>query len=173
MTQIHEPPELDCSPGAKMLIERMQTNPDEFEPSRGKFGRVLEGAYSERDKKAITKAHDTYIKEPRLMVSVLEALTTPEPKEEEATLKIKSQGRYATTAIPNPYGTALIKGEGQAISASWNDPTTYSTVVNNQRISHEMEMRMHIAEHEYHAKRQIEEQRRRQLSWPDNLKGML
>ena len=172
MTQIHEQPELDCSPGAKMLIERMQTNPEDFEPSKGKFGRVLEGKHSARDTKAITEAHDTYIKEPRLMVAVLEALTEQPEKDEEAMLKIRAQGRYATTALPNSYGTAPIKGEGQAISASWNDPTTYSTVVNNQRIYQEMEMRMHLAE-EYHAKRQIEEQRRRQLSWPDKLKGML
>lgn len=144
MTQIHEQPELDCSPGAKMLIERMQTNPEDFEPSKGKFGRVLEGKHSARDTKAITEAHDTYIKEPRLMVAVLEALTEQPEKDEEAMLKI----------------------------TSWNDPTTYSTVVNNQRIYQEMEMRMHLAE-EYHAKRQIEEQRRRQLSWPDKLKGML
>ena len=144
MTQIHEQPELDCSPGAKMLIERMQTNPEDFEPSKGKFGRVLEGKHSARDTKAITEAHDTYIKEPRLMVAVLEALTEQPEKDEEAMLKI----------------------------TSWNDPTTYSTVVNNQRIYQEMEMRMHLAE-EYHAKRQIEEQRRRKLSWPDKLKGML
>lgn len=140
-----------------MLIERMQTNPDEFEPSRGKFGRVLEGAYSERDKKAITKAHDTYIKEPRLMVSVLEALTAQPEKEAKAYGGAMSGGKSV-------FGKAPIKGGGQAISASWNDPTTYSTVVNNQRISNEMAME--IAEHEYHVKRQIEEKRKRQLEWP-------
>ena len=149
MTQIHEPPELDCSPGAKMLIERMQTNPEDFNYN-GKLRGAYDGAMmSSRDKKALNDAHDRYIKEPQLMVSVLEALTAQPEKDE---------------AIYKPYA-ALIKGEGQAISASWNDPTTYSTVVNNQRIPQEMEMARIIAEQEYHAKRHIEA-RNRQLPSP-------
>ena len=79
-----------------MLIDRMRTNPEEFESSRGKFGRVLENTYSARDKKAITEAHDTYIKEPRLMVYVLEALLTQPEKEE---LRINTQGPIRGTTM--------------------------------------------------------------------------
>lgn len=79
-----------------MLIDRMRTNPEEFESSRGKFGRVLENTYSARDKKAITEAHDTYIKEPRLMVYVLEALLTQPEKEE---MRVKTQGPIRGTTM--------------------------------------------------------------------------
>ena len=85
--------ELDCSDAAKMLIQRMQTNPEDFDYG-GKLYRMAEQAQmSARDKKACSAAHDEYIKEPRLMAEVLKALLV-QPEENE-TLKFNTQDRYA------------------------------------------------------------------------------
>ena len=67
-----------------MLIERMQTHPEEFIYG-GKCYELMERPHaSARDKKAISEAHDTYIKEPRLMVQMLEALLAqPQPEEDD------------------------------------------------------------------------------------------
>jgi len=90
MTQTHE---LDCSDAAKMMIERMKTNPEDFDYG-GKLYRMAEQAQmSARDKKACSAAHDEYIKEPRLMAEVLKALLV-QPEENE-TLKFNTQDRYA------------------------------------------------------------------------------
>jgi hypothetical protein len=65
---------LDCSDGAKMLIERMQTNPEDFNYG-GKLYKVMDQSHmSARDMRAFSDAHDLYIKEPALMGSVLQAL---------------------------------------------------------------------------------------------------
>jgi len=73
---------LDCSDGARMLIERMQTNPEDFNYG-GKLYRALDAErISARDLKAYNDAHDLYIKEPALMATVLQALLAqPEAKE--------------------------------------------------------------------------------------------
>ena len=91
--------ELDCSPAAAMMIERMQTHPDDF-----KYGGKLyylhhmseNGDLSKRDRVALNEAHDKYIKEPNLMVWVLETLMKPDaPKEED--------GGHAVTYNPATY----------------------------------------------------------------------
>jgi len=92
MTQTHEQTELDCSDGARMLIERMKTNPEDFNYG-GKLYRAVDAErLSVRDLKAYNDAHDRYIKEPALMVSVLQALLV-QPDEDEMS-KYKVQGRY-------------------------------------------------------------------------------
>lgn len=107
-----------------MLIERMQTHPEDFHYG-GKCYELMERPHvSARDKKAINEAHDTYIKEPRLMVSMLEALMA-QPEEDEK-VKYKVQGRY---------GAAIAKGEGQPI---FNPNTDSYTLTDKQRITREM-----------------------------------
>jgi len=134
---------MDCSDGARMLIERMQTNPEEFESSRGKFGRVLENTYSERDKKAITKAHDLHIKEPRLMVYVLEALLAQPEEDEIGLTKFKTQNKYAMGQI-KPYDPAKF------------DPYTDSHVLTDQtRITREM-YEDHIQTHKSPIKKHVQ-----------------
>lgn len=72
--------EINCSDAARMLIERMQTHPEDFDYG-GKMYRMAEQAQmSARDKKACTDAHDAYIKEPRLMAEVLKALLAQEER---------------------------------------------------------------------------------------------
>ena len=126
-----------------MLIERMQTNPEDFNYG-GKLYRVTENAQmSARDLKAYVDAHDTYIKEPRLMVHVLESLLVqPEEEKVERTyrpamtlgssgnLGIGTQGRYATGHMDaRGLWAAPVKGEGQSITGTtvnkmWFDEVT-------------------------------------------------
>ena len=90
-------PELDCSPAAAMMIERMQTHPDDFAPGGRLHLMPPDASMSERDRAAIKDAHGKYIKEPNLMVWVLETLMNPDgPKEDERKVKFRTQGRYAT-----------------------------------------------------------------------------
>lgn len=84
--------ELDCSPAAAMMIERMQTHPEDFLYG-GKLHHMSENVdLSKRDRQALNEAHDKYIKEPELMVWLLETLMKPE---EDEKLKYKASGRYA------------------------------------------------------------------------------
>lgn len=75
------------------MIDRMQTNPEDFDYG-GKLYRMAEQVQmSARDKKAISEAHDEYIKEPRLMAEVLKALLV-QPEEE---MRAGSLGITGTT----------------------------------------------------------------------------
>jgi hypothetical protein len=75
--------ELNCSEGARMLIERMQTHPDDFKVG-GRFYWVTEklnaGAprgyneMSERDMAALTAAIGQYIREPWLTETVVDEI---------------------------------------------------------------------------------------------------
>ncbi|CAB4123613.1 hypothetical protein UFOVP48_45 [uncultured Caudovirales phage] len=159
MTQTHE---LDCSDAAKMLIERMQTHPEDFKYG-GKLYRVLNGEQlSERDKKVYNDAHDKYIKEPALMASLLQALLVqPEENEVEMTT-FKNQGRYATgmgvtgtgpriiNVGTGAMGAAIARGEGQSI---WYDEAT--STVKQRGITQEM-FEDHIQTHKSPIKKHVE-----------------
>ena len=78
-----------------MLIQRMQTNPEDFDYG-GKLYRMAEQAQmSARDKKACSAAHDEYIKEPRLMAEVLKALLVQ--PEEDKKMRAGTLGITGTT----------------------------------------------------------------------------
>ena len=157
MTQIRaQEPELDCSDAAKMLIQRMQTHPEDFDYG-GKLYRMAEQAQmSARDKKACSAAHDEYIKEPRLMAEVLKALLVqPEEEKVEMTyrpamtldssgnLGIGTQGRYATGHMDaRGLWAAPVKGEGQSITGTtvnkmWFDEVTDTARTNFGTITRE------------------------------------
>jgi len=177
MTPTPEPTELDCSAGAKMMIERMKTNPEDFEIG-GKLYRVYEThRMSVRDKKAVGDAYGEYIVEPQLMAAVLVALTAPEESEMEM-IRAYSAGRgggksaFGTTSIDTRalYGNQV---------APFYDPNTqtYNTAT-QQLISHEMieQQRRHLADHKQKM-RYLQEQKERaaqeeKLSWPEKIKGM-
>lgn len=75
--------ELDCSEGARMLIERMQTHPKDFKAG-GRFYRIAEqvmglaprgyGEISDRDDTALSAAYDKYILEPQLTEFVVDEI---------------------------------------------------------------------------------------------------
>lgn len=75
--------ELDCSDGAKMIIERMQTNPEDFNYGGKLYSAFENKKVSARDSKALKEAHDLYILEPRLMAQVLESLLAQPEKEDD------------------------------------------------------------------------------------------
>jgi hypothetical protein len=87
--------ELNCSDGAKMLIERMQSNPEEFKNEYdGRWRDILDCArtvvnddehselISKRDAKAIMAAYDAHILEARLAERIINELM--EPKKSKA-----------------------------------------------------------------------------------------
>ena len=134
--------ELDCSPAVAMMIERMQTHPEDF-MYEGKLYRVTEqGQMSARDRKAFNEAHDKYILEPNLMVMVLEALMKPDdPKEDERVPKLTSQRRYAV----GPNDPRLLYGNALAGGFVEYDSTTYNPATYQQRIAREiMEQHRHV-----------------------------
>jgi hypothetical protein len=84
---------MDCSDGAKMLIDQMKANPEEFRGYAGKFTNLLDTAQdvvrggavrgmSARDAAAIVNAAQTYLFEVWLAEDVLTAIM--QPKEEPA-----------------------------------------------------------------------------------------
>jgi len=135
MTQTHE--QTDCSDGARMLIERMQTNPEDFNYG-GKLYRAVDAErLSVRDLKAYNDAHDRYIKEPALMVSVLQALLVQ--PEENKKMRIGTLGVTGTT-----------------VDKVWFDELTDSYVLADQRrITREM-YENHIQTHKSPIKKHIE-----------------
>lgn len=85
------------SEGARILIEAMKTNPEEFKPD-GKYNWVvpqLAGVrgMSTRDHAVLTAAYDRYIIEPQFTERVVK--TTLGVDEQEETLRFKAEGRYS------------------------------------------------------------------------------
>lgn len=90
----------DMSEGARMLIERMKTHPEEFEQD-GRFSSILDWhpRMSARDKQAISKAHDVLIKEPKFTETIFSIIFNPE---QEPKVMFKAKDRYTPTwADPN------------------------------------------------------------------------
>jgi hypothetical protein len=85
--------ELNCSEGARMLIERMQTHLDEFKVG-GRFYWITEkmrgnaprghNELSDRDAVALTAAIDQYILEPWLTETVVDEIFNGDKRREEA-----------------------------------------------------------------------------------------
>jgi hypothetical protein len=85
----------DMSEGARMLIERMKTHPEEFEQD-GRFSSILDWhpRMSARDKQAISKAHDVLIKEPKFTETIFSIIFNPE---QEPKVMFKAKNRYSPT----------------------------------------------------------------------------
>ena len=135
--------ELDCSDAAKMLIQRMQTHPEDFDYG-GKLYRVTEQAQmSARDKKACSAAHDEYIREPRLMAEVLKALLV-QPEEEEVERALKTQMRAGSLGIT-----------GTTVNKMWFDGVTDTARTNFGTLTRE-QFEDHIQTHKSPIKKHIE-----------------
>lgn len=90
------PQPLDCSDGAKMLIDQMKEHPEEFKGYAGKFTAILDmareatqGAHrnvkmSERDANAIMAAAEEHLYEVWLAEDVLTSIMQPKPEVEQA-----------------------------------------------------------------------------------------
>jgi len=108
--------ELNCSEGARMLIERMQSHPDEFKYN-GRFmtivdqilGKVPAGfsSLSDRDDDALTAAFEKYIMEPSLTEYVVDEIFNGEKrrKEEQEMQQQEVQARYSRSLAANMAAT--------------------------------------------------------------------
>jgi cytochrome c551/c552 len=88
------PRQMDCSDGAKMLIDQMKEHPEEFRGYAGKFTAILDKAreaiqglhrnvwMSKRDAEAILAAAETHLYEVWLAEDVLTAIMLPKQEDE-------------------------------------------------------------------------------------------
>ncbi len=92
--------ELNCSDGAKMLIERMKTNPEEFRGGQARWAVVINqvlqvrrGAVennimmSKRDMNALWDAFERHVMEPALAEFAIEELMTPKAERKKVEVK--------------------------------------------------------------------------------------
>lgn len=92
--------ELNCSDGAKMLIERMKTNPEEFRGGQARWAVVINqvlqvrrGAVennimmSKRDMNALWDAFERHVMEPALAELAIEELMTPKAERKKVEVK--------------------------------------------------------------------------------------
>ncbi len=96
--------ELDCSDGAKMLIERMKEYPQEFKYGYNtKFGSILQRAHervegakrdmSLRDAKALIAAAETHLYEAWLAEEVINNLMQPKPERKQVQVTPRPPGK--------------------------------------------------------------------------------
>jgi len=122
-TQSDMSEELNCSEGARMLIERMQSHPKDFK-YEGRFSRIVDqilgkvpvgfSELSDRDKDALTAAFQKYIMEPNLTEYVVDEIFNGDKrrKEEQEQQQRDVQARYVhaqSQLAPGMLGT-------------WSDP---------------------------------------------------
>ena len=115
--------EPNCSEGARMLIERMQSHPDDFKYN-GRFSRIADqirgntpvgyADMSDRDRSALTAAYEKHIMEPALTEYVVDEIFNGDKrrKEEQEQQQRDVQARYAHAQ--NQLASGSLSG--------WNDP---------------------------------------------------
>lgn len=111
------PQQMDCSDGAKMLIDQMKEHPEEFKGFAGKFTHMLDTAaevtrgnirhMSKRDAAAIMAAAEEHLYEVWLAEEVLTKMMAPKPKESEYSRAYVGQGLTANRA----QGTVLLNNQ--------------------------------------------------------------
>ena len=118
--------ELNCSEGARMLIERMQTHPKDFKHD-GRFARITDhilgklpvgfSDLSDRDDDALSAAYDKYILEPNLTEYVVDEIFNGEKRrEEEQKAYAQLSGTYTAnlaasmTATKNQMAANVLQG---------------------------------------------------------------
>jgi hypothetical protein len=100
--------EMNCSDGAKMLIERMQTNPNEFWGATSKWTTVMSQVFSrvrgsseshmmltERDAIALHDAFDKYVREPMLAEHVIKGIMAPQPERKHVEVRNLGKSMFA------------------------------------------------------------------------------
>jgi hypothetical protein len=121
--------ELNCSEGARMLIERMQTHPKDFKAD-GRFARITDSILgklpvgfsdlSDRDDDALTAAYDKYILEPQLTEFVVDEIFNGDRRRAEAQQaqadKYSRSLAASMMATKNAVASSILTGTGS------NDP---------------------------------------------------
>lgn len=115
--------ELNCSAGAKILIDRMKENPDEFKGLKwnGLISSIVRGdtnaLISDRDRVALREAYGMYVQEPMLMQNILNTLLEPDPPDE---LNQKYAKALAASMNSTKQGI-LSAGLNKAFDSAYND----------------------------------------------------
>jgi len=124
--------ELNCSEGARMLIERMQSHPQEFK-SNGRFSRIVDQILgnvpagfcelSDRDDDALTAAFEKYIMEPSLTEYVVDEIFNGEKRrqEEQEMQQREIQARY-TNSLAASMAATKNAVSSSVITGGWSDP---------------------------------------------------
>ena len=111
------PRQMDCSDGAKMLIDQMKEHPEEFRGFAGKFTTLLDTArealqntlrnikMSTRDAAAILAAAEEHLYEVWLAEDVLTRMMQPKPEVEGAYTSIRAKGNFALQGSAITAGT--------------------------------------------------------------------
>lgn len=130
--------DLNCSEGARMLIERMQSHPDDFK-YEGRFSRITDqilgkvpvgfSELSDRDKDALTAAFQKYIMEPALTEYVVDEIFNGDKRREEERQNITN--KY-TTALAASMATTKNQIASGMLSGGFLDPrNTYGNALSN------------------------------------------
>ena len=134
------PRQMDCSDGAKMLIDQMKEHPEEFRGYVGKFASLLDTAnnalqgtlrntcMSKRDATAILAAAETHLYEVWLAEDVLTRIMQPKPE-------VEAEGAY--TSIGAKGNFAL---RGSAITAGTIANTALNSISSQYDQTYQMEM---------------------------------
>ncbi len=98
--------ELNCSDGAKMLIERMKTHPDEFRGGSARWAMVMNQMLqvrrggvetnilmSRRDMNALFDAFETHVMETAMAAHVVEELMSPRAERKTVVVRPRPPGK--------------------------------------------------------------------------------
>lgn len=134
--------ELNCSEGARMLIERMQTHPKDFKHD-GRFFWVAEkiqrlspiglNEMSERDWNALRDAFGKTILEPWLTETVVDEIFNGEKRrEEEQKAYAQTSSAYSQRLAQSMMGTKNQMATGILVGSGFSDPrNTYGNAISN------------------------------------------
>jgi hypothetical protein len=134
--------ELNCSEGARMLIERMQTHPKDFKVD-GRFARITDSilgklpvgfsGLSDRDDTALSAAYDKYILEPQLTEFVVDEIFNGEKRrEEEQKAYAQTSSAYSQRLAQSMMGTKNQMATGLLVGSGFSDPrNTYGNAISN------------------------------------------
>lgn len=123
--------ELNCSDGAKLLIEQMKADPEKFARYRPwqdlidhaistAEGKHYSKVISRRDAQALYAAYETHILEPKLAERVLNELMEPKEKEKTAKQLLTQQemNECANRLLESEYIRASRQEEARRIAAA-------------------------------------------------------
>ena len=130
--------ELNCSEGARMLIERMQSHPDDFKYN-GRFSRIADqirgntpvgyADMSDRDRRVLTAAYDKHIMEPALTEYVVDEIFNGDKRREEERQNITN--KY-TASLAASMATTKNQIAAGMLSGGFLDPrNTYGNALSN------------------------------------------
>jgi hypothetical protein len=131
--------ELNCSEGARMLIERMQTHPKDFKYN-GRFSRIADqirgntpvgyADMSDRDRSALTAAYEKHIMEPSLTEYVVDEIFNGDKRRQEQQEQQNLASQY-TSALAASMSTTKNTLVSNILSGVADPRNTYGNAIYN------------------------------------------